>query len=620
MSPTTSGLAALATALLLSACVAPGPLQLPPAPQPVHPRMQPQALQPVERPARRERPAAELPASQQPVQLGPAFQRPVTLEFRDAPLRAVLESLGRSNGVNFVFDREVRGDARVTVFLKDVSIDDAMKVILATQQLDRKLLNESTVLIYPNTSPKQREHQELVTRSFYLNSADVKQAQTLVRTIAKTRDMFVDERLNLLVVRDTPEVVRLAEKLIASLDIADPEVVLDVEVMEIGTNRLDELGVTWPEEIAYGLPGASGSVELGRHREFRATVANPALVATLRGTTNRANVLANPRLRARNREKAKVMIGEKLPVFTTTSTANVGVSASVAYLDVGLKLEVEPTVQLDGDVLMRVNLEVSTLIGRVAGPAGSVAYQVGQRQASTALRLRDGETQVLAGLIRDEDSKGVQGVPGLGSLPVVGRLFGVHTDQRTKTEIVLLITPRVVSHIEVPDAAVSNAPAGVDASPGAESLRLKRHAKVAMPLSPSGARGASEARAAAGAADGAASAMATLTLSTSGQVEPGGTVAVTLHNRSAAAMKGELEFDTRQLQSAQGADARTGRVPFRLAAGGEQVFMLRALPAAAGQQTSVSVVGLVADDPGAAATMIQVQGDGMVQVGGRAAR
>ncbi|MFN0185204.1 MAG: secretin and TonB N-terminal domain-containing protein, partial [Aquabacterium sp.] len=474
---------------------------------------------------------------------------PITLEFRDAPLRSVLDALARTNGLNFVFDREVRGDGRVTVHLRGVSLDDALKVILSTQGLTSKALNAQTLLIYPNTAPKQREHQELVTRTFYLANADVKQAQALVRAIAKTRDLFVDERLNLLVVRDTADAVLMVQRLIESIDLAEPEVMLDVEVLEVASNRLDELGLQWPEQVSLGLLDGSATAPLGRRSEFRAAVANPALLATLRETAVRSNTLANPRLRARNREKAKVLIGEKLPVFTTTSTANVGVSASVSYLDVGLKLEVEPSVQLDNDVVMKVALEVSTLIGRVAGPQGSVGYQIGTRQASTSLRLRDGETQVLAGLIRDDDGKTVSGVPGLAELPVVGRLFGLHSDQRVKTEVVLLITPRVVRNLALPEFAHQPLAAGVEATPGTSALRLSDNAAVRVDLARAGTGTATRASRAPLPGDGArggseeARAPATLELAASESTPAGGVASVTLANRSEVVIRGELSGD-----------------------------------------------------------------------------
>ena len=564
----------------------------------------------------RERSAAE-PA---PQGLGAAYQKPVTVEFRDAPLRSVLEGLARTSGVNFVFDRDVRADAKVSVFLKDVTVDEALKVILATQQLERKLLNERTLLVYPATQAKQREHQELVTRSFYLVNADVKQALTMVRTLAKTRDLFIDERLNLMVIRDTPEIVRLVEKLVASLDLPEPEVLLDVEVLEVGTNRIDDLGLQWPSVIQYGLTGVEGQVNLGQRRDFRASIANPALVATLHETNGTTNVLANPRLRARNREKAKIVIGEKLPVFTTTSTANVGVSASVSYLDVGLKLEVEPSVQLDDDVVMKVNLEVSTFIGKVLGPQGSVAYQIGTRQASTSLRLRDGETQVLAGLIRDEDSKSISGVPGLASMPVVGRLFGVHSDTRTKTEVVLLITPRLVRNIQPPEATVTSAPAGVEGNPGAESVRLKRSAQVAVPVSGAGPP-APDAKPAdpkpAQARPGpnpAATANAVLTVATSGQAEVGGTAAVTLRNASVATLRGEVGFDARYLEPTRRADRGSNRIAFEMAPGHEQVLLLRVLPAAAGQTVDITLGGVAGTYADGSTAPVQVEGDTAIVV------
>jgi general secretion pathway protein D len=555
----------------------------------------------------------------QPPALGPAFQKTVTLEFREAPLRSVLDALARGNGVNFVFDREVRADARISVFLRSVTIDDALRVILATQQLERKVLNDATLLVYPNTPAKQREHQDLVTRSFYLTNTDVKQAQAMVRAIAKSRDVFIDERANLLVVRDTADTMRVVERMMSTLDVPDPEVVLEVEVLEVGSTRVDELGLQWPDELRYGLIGGGSEVGVSGRRDFRWSVANPAVVATLRTSDGRSNVIANPRLRARNREKAKVLIGEKLPVFTTTATANVGVSAAVNYLDVGIKVEIEPSVQLDNDVVMKVNLEVSSTTARVQGPQGSSAFQIGTRQASTSLRLRDGETQVLAGLIREEDSKGIAGIPGLSSLPVVGRLFGLHTDQRLRSEVVLLITPRVVRNVPLPSADVLLAQAGVETNPGAAPLRLRRGAAVSTGLSGSsggsgvGAAPVAELPAAAAPAE-PAPAGAAIVLAASAEVFAGETASVTLANRSPVALKGELEYDTTRLQPAQGGGDARGRLPFALPAGGEQVLVFRTLPVADTQPTAVSVINVAASDTSAATPLVSIQGSGAITV------
>ena len=547
-----------------------------------------------------------------------AYSRPVTLEFRDAPLRQVFETLSRSSGINFVFDRDVRSEVRVTVFLRNVSLEEALRVILSTQQLDRKLLNANSLLIYPNTPAKQREHQELVTRSLYLVNADVKQAQTLVRTMTKTRDVFVDERLNLLIVRDTPDVVRLIEKLVASLDLAEPEVMLDVEVLEIASNRLDELGLNWPDAVNYGIPGVAGNVLLNASG-FRATIANPAAVATLRGTSGENNLLANPKIRARNREKAKVQIGERLPVFTTTAVANVGSSASVSYLDVGLKLEVEPSVQLDDEVIIKVSLDVSNLIRTVNGPAGSIAYQVGTRNTNTSLRLRDGETQILAGLINDEDRRSNSGLPGLSELPFFGRLFGVRSDSRNKTEVVLLITPRIIRNLALPASQLMWLEAGTDAQPGLPVLRLADQGSAAVGAGTGGGTGGS----ASPQAQARAANSGVVMLAGSSTASVGETVSVTLSNPSAAEVSGDIFFDGSRFVSAVVAGevgtelnstASDGRVPFRLNAGGSFVVVLRVLPAAAGTRTALNAQVNTARSPSGALVDVRIEGEVEINV------
>lgn len=441
--------------------------------------------------------AADDAARPQASTVGSPFSKPVTLEFRDTPLRAVLEALSRSSGLNFVLDKDVKADTRVTLFLRNSSIDEALKLLLTTQQLERKLLNANSVLIYPNTPAKLRDYQETQMRTFYLANADVKQAMAMVKQMVKSKDVFVDEKLGLLVVKDTPDAIRLVEQLIESLDIAVPEVMLEVEVLEVSRNRLQELGLQFPDQVGYGLlqPNVSsavttttgttvtttlggqlqaGNIDLRNRSGLTSYVANPGLLLNLKNQDGDSRLLANPRIRVLNREKAKIHIGEKLPIFTTTSTANVGVSSSVSYLDVGLKLDVEPTVHLEEDVEIKVGLEVSSIVKEVPGPSGSLAYQVGTRSAGTSLRLRNGETQVLAGLINDEERSSANRLPGLGDLPVLGRLFSNQRDSHNKTEIVLLITPRVVRGLIRPQVVAPAINGGTESRIGQTPLRIKK--------------------------------------------------------------------------------------------------------------------------------------------------
>jgi len=547
-----------------------------------------------------------------PSTLAAAYQKPVSLEFRDAPLRTVFEALGRGAGINFVFDKDVKGDARVSLYLKDVSVDEAMRVVLSTQQLDRKLLNDNSVLIYPNTPQKQREHQELVTRSFYLNNGDVKQAQALIRMMTKTRDVFVDERLNMLVARDTPEVIAMIEQLIAGLDLPEPEVMLDVEVLEVSTDRTTELGLNPSSDVQYGQPNASTIVPWNTRGSFTTLVANPIVSARLKGTTGTSNTLANPKLRARNREKAKIQIGDKIPVFTTTSTANVGVATSVTYLDVGIKLEVEPTVQLDNDVIMKVNLEVSTLGTKETsgGSQPATAYRIGSRNASTSLRLRDGETQVLAGLIKSEDSKNITGLPYVSETPLLGRLFGVHTDTRTKSEIVLLITPHVLRNLNLPDANTSILRSGFDANPGAEGARLRTRGSAAAPITGTALSAPNPPQ-----APVPRRSEAVLELHTADTASVEDTLTINLVNNSEATIGGTLAYDA-ALFSVEATTGGAG-AEITIPPGAQQVVTLRVRAGAAGQAAVVEFVNPVATNAKGEAVPVRIEGDGHVSIHAR---
>lgn len=408
--------------------------------------------------------------------------KPVSLEFRDTSIKSVFELLSRNAGINFVLDREVRPDLKTTLFVKNSSVEDVVRLVLLTNQLEQKVLNDNTILIYPNTPAKLKEYQELVTKSFYIANVDVKTIVNTIKTVVKTKDIIVDEKLNYLVMRDTAEAIRLAEKLIANQDIPDPEVILELEVLEVSSNRLKEIGIRYPEQLGVSVIGeddTAGSLQLNEAKHFnsdlvRLTVTNPTLIFNLRQVDSNTNLLANPRIRVKNREKAKVHVGERVPVITTTSTANVGVSESVNYLDVGLKLEVEPIITLDDEVTMKIGLEVSNILETITRASGLQTYRLGTRNTATTLMLSDGETQILAGLIQDDDRRTANKVPGLSNLPLIGRLFSNHNDINTKTEIVLLITPRVVRNIARPEAQDSEFMSGTEAAIGAAPVTLRQ--------------------------------------------------------------------------------------------------------------------------------------------------
>lgn len=341
-------------------------------------------------------------------QRGLAEGRPITLDFRNAPLTTVLEAITRGSGVNFIMDRDVRQDSRVTVFIRNTKVEDALDLVTAAGQLARRTIDSNTVLIYPNTPEKMREHQEQVIRVFHLANAEAKSTAAFLRSMLRIKEPFVDERVNMVSIRETPELVALAERLVALHDVGEAEVMLEVEILEIKTSRLTELGINFPNSVALTPLAAAGTsgLTLGNLKgltDDRVGVNVAGLLINLRREVGDFNLLANPRIRAKSREKAHILIGDKVPVITSTVSATGFVAETVNYLEVGLKLDVEPVVSPDDEVTLKMGLEVSTLAKEVRTTSGSLAYQIGTRNANTTLRLRDGETQLLGGLISNED-------------------------------------------------------------------------------------------------------------------------------------------------------------------------------------------------------------------------
>lgn len=405
-----------------------------------------------------------------------SFKKPVTLELKSAPIKSAFEYLSKAGNINFAYDEQLSDAIRVNLFLRNTPIEDAIDVILSSHQLGKKVLNSNTLLIYPLT--RAQEYQELYVRSFYLNSIDVKRAMNLVKTIVGAKDVYVDEKLNTLVMRDTLEKVEVAEKLIASQDISEPEVMLEVEVMEINRRNLEQLGLQYPSQVSLGVQGnaksnttagipVAGQLTLTELKHFNGdfgvfSVNDPAIVLNLLHQDTDTNLLANPKIRVKNRDKAKIHVGDKIPVLTSVANAQGFVSQTVNYLEVGIKLDVEPTVQLQDQVSIKMGLEVSNITDQVKTDNGVLAYTIGSRNAMTTLQLKNNETQILAGLIRDDRQKISRKLPGLSKLPLIGRLFSDQSDDARKNEIVLLVTPRILNNVTPASATYTAFPAGVD--------------------------------------------------------------------------------------------------------------------------------------------------------------
>lgn len=386
----------------------------------------------------------QLPAAR----LQKQFQKPLSIEFVDTSLKQVLEGLSRHSGLNFILDKDVPPGITVTVFLRQISVEDALDTILTSNQLRKRILDDNTVLIYPDTEAKQSDNQDLVVKSYFLANSEAKQVLSMLKTILNAKTVFADDKLNLLIIRDTPAMIKLVDRLVATQDVAEPEVMLEVEVLEVKRSDLLNLGIQFPGQLTLTPLASNGETVTLRDLKnlnsgsIGAAISSAAI--NLQRDVGDTNLLANPRIRTHNKEKAVIRIGDRVPVITTTSTSTGFVAENVQYIDVGLKLEVEPIIAPNDEITIKLGLEVSSVTKEVISKSGTVSYQIGGRNASTVLRLKDGETQILGGLITDQDIKTANRVPGLGDLPVLGRLFSSQKDTSDKTELILSITPRLV--------------------------------------------------------------------------------------------------------------------------------------------------------------------------------
>jgi len=420
-------------------------------------------------------------------QLRTKMERPVTLEFRDANLKTIFEVLSQVAGLNFIFDKDMRPDMKATIFVRDVRIEDAVALLLEQNQLHQKVVNDNTLLIYPDSPQKTKDYQELVMRTFYLTSIDSNTALNMVKTMLKTRDVFVDERLNTLTMRDTPDAVRMAEKLLQSQDQSNPEVVLEVEVMEVARSRILELGLQWPNTFGVLNEDGKSVATLDQLRGIdssRITI-SPSPQAKINAQDNDINTLASPVIRVSNREQARIHIGQRVPIVSATSvpsTQGPVITESITYLDVGLKLEVTPVVHLNNEVAIKVSLEVSNAKPLEPTRQGTIPVQVDTRNAQTSLRLHDGETQVLAGLVRNDDGASGNKIPLLGDIPGLGRLFGSNRNDKSQSELVLSITPRIVRNLPYQSPSDMEFPSGTETSMQIRNLKGPIEVEDEQPL------------------------------------------------------------------------------------------------------------------------------------------
>jgi len=404
-------------------------------------------------------PGLELPAD---------VRLPASVIFRDAGSRDVYTAIARLTNITIAFDPQFR-DQPITIDLRNTSLENALQTLSTVTRNFYRVSGPRTVTVIPDTPAKRREYEEEIVRTFYLSNADLKETVDLLRVVIDARRIAPVAATNAIAIKDTPDRVAAAARVISAIDKARPEVVIDVELLEVDRTRLREYGLQLASRGSSGINGSvnvspadsEGNATALTLRELRNLTQSGTFLTNLPGLYYRllkqdtnTRTLANPQLRTSEGMPAQARFGERVPIPVTTFVpiATGGVAqqqiASFNYENIGVNIDITPRTHHDDEVSLALKIDVSSISGTAATGFGSLPT-FGSRAISTVIRLRDGETNLLAGLIRDDERRVLEGVPGLSDLPVVGRLFA-HTRKETQeTDIVLTLTPHIIRVLDL---------------------------------------------------------------------------------------------------------------------------------------------------------------------------
>jgi general secretion pathway protein D len=387
---------------------------------------------------------------------------PQTMRFGSAATsRTVFSAMARFAGINIVFDPAFR-DAPLAIDLRDAKLEDALTALTASTQTFYRVTAPRTITVIPDTLEKRREYEEAIVRVFHLSNADIKEVTDLLRIVIDIRQISPMTATNSIAIKDTPERIAAAGRLIAAIDKARPEVVIDVELLEVDRTRLREWGI---QIASPDSPGISGVVDVNRagftlHNLLNLTTADvfmagiPGVYYRLLKNDINTRALANPQLRTSDGLAAQARFGERVPVPVTTFApiATGGINqqpiTSFVYENIGVNIDITPRLHHDDEVSLALKISLSSISGE--GFGGLPTF--GNREINTTIRLKDGETNMLAGLIRDEERTVLSGVPGLSDLPLIGRLFANERRQTQETDILLTLTPHIVRVLELSES------------------------------------------------------------------------------------------------------------------------------------------------------------------------
>jgi general secretion pathway protein D len=402
------------------------------------------------------------------VELRPLGNEPLTLHMVEDS-KSIYQTIGKLAGINVIFDPDYSGK-RIQVDLSQVSIFDALEIVATLSGTFWRPVTANTIFVAQGTRAKRTELEQTGVQTFYISNAaqqnDLNDIQTALRNVLPNAKLYGVPSQNAIVMRATPDELLLAQKLIDDLDKAKPEVVVDVSVLEVSRDKLRNLGIQWPQNFSLTLQASTASStsnststsststtsatlnELAHLNASDFAITLGEAQAEMLLTDSDTRVLQNPRVRATDGQEAVLKIGSRIPIATGTYTASTSSSSSgtqtqFQYIDVGVNIDMKPTIHYDRDVTLKLKIEVSSQSGSTV-ISGVTEPIISQRQMEQVIRLKEGEANIVGGLLERSEAVTVSGTPGLGEIPIMKYLFSTQEREVVDDEIVFLLVPHVV--------------------------------------------------------------------------------------------------------------------------------------------------------------------------------
>ena len=391
--------------------------------------------------------------------LNPSSTKPIDLIFpTETPVKKIYSYLGTAAGINIIFDPQLKDD-KFSLDLRNVTFQKGLETVLRQAGHFYKVLDEKTMIVAQDNTQNRKEYEDLVIRTFFLSNGDVKDVSAMIRSILDLRRLGTIPQLNAIVIRDTADKVAVAERIIEINDKATSEVLIDVELVVMNTTKALELGTKLSSySTTASLTSMAGSTSGGSlpwDQIFKLSMSDfsftiPTVTFNFLKTNSDAEVIAKPQLRIAEGAKAQLIIGDKVPIPMTTINTQTAIGGtgvvpitSFQYQDIGIKIDIEPRVHHNKEVTLKLTVEASNQNGYVVTSSGNQPI-IGTRTITSTIRLKDGETNVLAGLIRNDRTKTKTTIPFLGDLPLIGALFTNYRDDNSRTDLLMTLTPQIV--------------------------------------------------------------------------------------------------------------------------------------------------------------------------------